>query len=84
MRLNVIEVQMIVTIGVCVILPVLIVWIVGRVRQNATNRKAEIILKAMEQQGAEFNPDLIKPLLQKKSRSREISLKSLMEPASPE
>ena len=31
-----------VPIAVCVVLPVLIVFIIGRVRQNETNRKAEV------------------------------------------
>ncbi len=33
---------------VCVLLPVSIVWIVARTRQHETNRKAEIMLKAIE------------------------------------
>lgn len=33
---------------ICVVLPVLIVRIVGKVKQNETNRKAEIMLKALE------------------------------------
>ena len=35
-------------IGVCVILPVMIVWLVMRAKQNETNRRAEIMLKAIE------------------------------------
>ena len=33
---------------VCVVLPVMIVWLVARMRQNETNRRAEIMLKAIE------------------------------------
>ena len=33
---------------ICVVLPVMIVWLVMRARQNETNRKAEIMLKAIE------------------------------------
>ena len=40
-------------------LPVLIVWLIGRVRQNETNRRAEIILKALEK-GAAFDPSCVK------------------------
>ena len=40
--------EFLVPIGVCVVLPVLIVWLVMRTRQNEANRKAEIILKAIE------------------------------------
>ena len=33
---------------ICVVLPVSIVWLVARTRQQETNRKAEIMLKAIE------------------------------------
>lgn len=33
---------------ICVILPVVVVWLVTRAKQNETNRKAEIMLKAIE------------------------------------
>ena len=35
-------------IFICVVLPVAIVWLVARTKQNETNRKAEIMLKAIE------------------------------------
>lgn len=40
--------NILVPLGVCVVLPVLIVWLVTRVRKNETDRKAEIMLKAIE------------------------------------
>lgn len=40
-------------------LPVLIVWLVGRVQQNETNRKADIMLKAIES-GATVDADLFR------------------------
>lgn len=46
-------------IGICVILPVLIVWLVNRTRQNETNCKTEIMLKAIEA-GATIDADLFK------------------------
>ena len=33
---------------ICVVLPITIVWLVARTRQQETNRKAEIMLKAIE------------------------------------
>lgn len=33
---------------ICVVLPIVIVWLVARTRQHETNRKAEIMLKAIE------------------------------------
>ena len=35
-------------IFICVVLPVTIVWLVSRSKQNETNKKAEIMLKAIE------------------------------------
>lgn len=40
--------DILVPIFVCVVLPVAIVWLVTRTRQNETNRKADIMLKAIE------------------------------------
>ena len=33
---------------ICVVLPITIVWLIARTRQQETNRKAEIMLKAIE------------------------------------
>ena len=52
-------VDILIPIAICVVLPVTIVWIVSRVRQNETNRKAEIMLKAIEN-GQTINPDIFK------------------------
>ena len=51
---------MIVAIAVCVILPVLIVWFAMRARQHEVNRKAEILIKAMEA-GIPIDQELLKP-----------------------
>ena len=51
--------SVLVPIFVCVVLPVAIVFIVGRTRQNETNRKAEVMLKAIES-GASVDPELFK------------------------
>ena len=58
--------EMLVVISICVILPVLIVWIVTRARQNAVNKKSEIMLKAIEA-GVPVNADLLTS--KKKTRS---------------
>ena len=47
---------LLVPLGICVALPVLIVWLVTRVRQNETNKKTEIMLKAIEA-GATIDAD---------------------------
>ena len=40
--------EIVIPIFVCVVLPVTIVWLVARTKQNETNKKAEIMLKAIE------------------------------------
>ena len=40
------DVAILVPLGICVVLPVMIVWLVTRARQNETNKKTEIMLKA--------------------------------------
>ena len=40
--------DILVPLGVCVALPVLIVWLVMRARQNEMNSKTEVMLKAIE------------------------------------
>ena len=56
-----------VPICICVVLPALIIWLVGRVKQNETNRKAEIMLKALDN-GAKIDSDFFKS----QSRSKTI------------
>ena len=51
--------NILVPVAICVILPIMIVWLVGRVRQNETNRKAEIMLKAIEN-GQSIDPEIFK------------------------
>ena len=52
-------------ICICVVLPVLIVLIVGLVRKNETNRKAEIMLKAIEN-GVTIDPEMFMERKKKK------------------
>ena len=54
-----------VPIGICVVLPVMIVWLINRTRQNETNRKTEIMLKAIES-GATIDADFFKTQLDQK------------------
>lgn len=42
-------------------MPVLVVWLVGRVKRNETNRKAEIMLKALDN-SEKIDEDFIKSL----------------------
>lgn len=61
-------------ICICVVLPVLIVYIVGRVRKNETDRKTEVMLKAMEN-GTPIDPNMfMTPARAKKARTRKEKL----------
>ena len=48
-----------VPICICVVLPALVIWLIGLVKQNETNRKAEIMLKALDN-GAKIDSDFFK------------------------
>ena len=45
--------ETIVPIGICVILPIIIVWLIMRRKTNETNRRTEVLLAAIEK-----NPDM--------------------------
>lgn len=47
-------------IGICVILPIFIVWLNLRAKMNETNRKAEVMLKAIEA-GKDLDANYFKP-----------------------
>ena len=51
--------QALIPISIGVVLPALIVWLIGRVKQNETNRKAEIMLKALDN-GAKIDSDFFR------------------------
>ena len=53
-------------ICICVVLPVAIVWIVSHYRRLDTDRKAEVMIKAIES-GTPVDPAFFKP--QKKDRT---------------
>ena len=50
--------KILIPLGLFVALPVMIVWLVTRARQNEVNRKTELLLKAMES-GAQIDTTLI-------------------------
>ena len=58
----------------CVVMPVAIVWLVMRAKQNETNKMAEIMLKAIEA-GIPLDPDFFKTqtrTLQKSLKERQL------------
>ena len=58
--------EILIPIAICVVLPVMIVWLINRTRQNETNRKTEIMLKAIES-GATIDADFFKAQQEQKS-----------------
>ncbi|MBO6247433.1 MAG: hypothetical protein J6N54_01315 [Bacteroidales bacterium] len=61
-------------IFICVVMPVMIVWLVMRAKQKQTDKMAEIILKAIES-GTPINPDfLINHPLRKSIKERLLGL----------
>ena len=56
---TVMDFDILIPLGICVVLPVMIVWLVTRARQNETNKKTEIMLKAIES-GAAIDANFFK------------------------
>ena len=57
-----------VPVFVCVVLPIVIVWLVARTRQNEANRKAEIMLKDIEA-GVPVDMSQFEPAKKKSAKS---------------
>lgn len=57
-----------VPVFICVVLPVMVVWLITRARLNETNRKAEIMIKAIEA-GVPVDMDQFKSAKKKGSTS---------------
>ena len=56
---KVMDLDILMPLGICVVLPVMIVWLVMRTRQNETNKKTEVMLKAIES-GATVDTEFFK------------------------
>lgn len=69
--------DIIVPIGICVVLPVMIVWLVTRVRRNEIDKKTEVMLKAIES-GATIDSDLFKEAPKKRKSTKERLLNRLV------
>ena len=69
--------DIIVPIGICVVLPVMLVWLVTRVRRNEIDKKTEVMLKAIES-GATIDSDLFKETPKKRKSTKERLLNRLI------
>ena len=70
-------VGLLIPLGICVVLPVLIVWLVTRTRQNETEKKTEIMLKAIEA-GATIDAEFFKDAQRKQKSTKERLLNRLI------
>ena len=69
--------DIIVPIGICVVLPVMLVWLVTKVRRNEIDKKTEVMLKAIES-GATIDSDLFKEAPKKRKSTKERLLNRLI------
>ena len=69
--------DIIVPIGICVVLPVMLVWLVTRVRRNEIDKKTEVMLKAIES-GVTIDSDLFKEAPKKRKSTKERLLNRLI------
>ena len=60
-----------VPVFICVILPIVIVWLVVRARKHEMDKKTEIMLKAIEN-GAQIDPQLFKTKQSTRSIKQEL------------
>ena len=61
-------VAILVPLGICVVLPVLVVWLVMRAKINSQNRNAEIMVEALRSNHPDA-PEVLKSMMEKKSKT---------------
>lgn len=71
-------VQLLVPIAICVVLPIMIVWLCARVSINKDNRNAEIILKAIESNSPIDTDKLVEALSKPKKTEVQILQRRLL------
>lgn len=65
-------------LGVCVVLPVLVVWLVMRKKTNETNRRTEVMLAAIEK-GSDVNAEKLLGLFDKTGKPTKTTRTALKE-----
>lgn len=65
-------------LGVCVVLPVLVVWLVMRKKTNETNRRTEVMLAAIEK-GSDVNAEKLLGLFDKTGKPTKTTRTTLKE-----
>lgn len=70
--------EILVPIAICVVLPVLIVWIVFRTATNNDNRRAEVLIKAIEANNGIDTDRLAEALAKPKKSPADVMYKRLL------
>ena len=71
-------VDILIPLGVCVVLPVLVVWLVMRKKTNETNRRTEVMLAAIEK-GSDVNAEKLLGLFDKTGKPTKTTRTALKE-----
>lgn len=66
-------IALLIPICICVVLPVMIVWLVTRARTKKTEKKMDVLMKAIEN-GAEVDPDMFVETTEGKPKSVKMEL----------
>ena len=70
--------ETIIPIGICVILPIIIVWLIMRRKTNETNRRTEVLLAAIEKNPDMDMEDFIKKMNPKTKTTKERLMNRLL------
>ena len=65
--------DILIPLGVCVVMPVMIVWLVFRSRNHMVDRKMDVLIKAIEN-GQDIDPELLSDRKAKNSRTLKMEL----------
>lgn len=65
--------DILIPLGVCVVMPVMIVWLVFRSRNHTVDRKMDVLIKAIEN-GQDIDPELLSDGKAKNSRTLKMEL----------
>lgn len=70
--------DVLIPLGICVVLPVLVVWLVMRKKTNETNRRTEVMLAAIEK-GSDVNAEKLLGLFDKTGKPAKTTRTALKE-----
>ena len=70
--------DVLIPLGICVVLPVLVVWLVMRKKTNETNRRTEVMLAAIEK-GSDVNAEKLLGLFDKTGKPKKTTRTALKE-----